>query len=42
MPIFFHGDEVIDDVTGRPQSFPLYFCLGEDGSGRKLQGQCRQ
>ena len=25
----FHGDDVIDDVTGWPQSFPLYSCLGE-------------
>ena len=37
---FFHGDYVIDDVTGWPQSFPLYSCLGEVGSGSKLQGQC--
>ena len=37
---FFHGDDVIDDVTGWPQSFPLYPCLGEVGSRRKLQGQC--
>ena len=34
---FFHGDDVIDDVTGWPQSFPLYSCLGEVGSGGKLQ-----
>ena len=34
------GDDVIDDVTGWPQSFPLYSCLGEVGSGGKLQGQC--
>ena len=32
----FHGDDVIDDVTGWPQSFPLYSCLGELGSGSKL------
>ena len=37
---FFRGDDVIDDVTERPQSFPLYSCLGEVGSGSKLQGQC--
>ena len=36
----FHGDYVIDDVTGWPQSFHLYSCLGEVGSGSKLQGQC--
>ena len=36
----FYGDDVIDDVTGWPQSFSLYSCLGEDGSGSKLQGQC--
>ena len=32
----FHGDDVIDDVTGWAQSFPLYSCLGELGSGSKL------
>ena len=37
---YFYGDDVIDDVTGWPQSFPLYSCLGEVGSGSKLQGQC--
>ena len=37
---FFHGDGIIDDVTGWPQSFPLYSCLGEVGSGSKLQEQC--
>ena len=36
----FYGDDVIDDVTGWPQSFSLYSCLGEVGSGDKLQGQC--
>ena len=36
----FHDDYVIDDVTGWPQSFTLYSCLGEVGSGSKLQGQC--
>ena len=25
--IIFHGDYVIDDVTGWPQSFPLYSCF---------------
>ena len=41
MPIvFFYGDDVIDDVTGWPQCFSLYSCLGEVGSGSKLQGQC--
>ena len=30
----------IDDVTGWPQSFYLYSCLGKVGSGSKLQGQC--
>ena len=38
--IFFDGDDVIDNVTGWPQSFSLYSCLGEVGSGSKLQGQC--
>ena len=37
---FFYGDDVIDDVTGWPQSFSLYSCLGEFVSGSKLQGQC--
>ena len=37
---FVIGDDVIDDVTGWPQSFSLYSCLGEVGSGSKLQGQC--
>ena len=37
---FFYGDDVIDDVTGWPQIFSLYSCLGEVGSGSKLQGQC--
>ena len=37
---FFNGDVVIDDVTGWPQSFSLYSCLGEVDSGSKLQGQC--
>ena len=39
----FYGDDcddVIDDVTGWPQSFSLYSCLGEVGSGSKLHGQC--
>ena len=36
----FYGDDVIDDVTGWPQSFSLYSCLEEVGSGDKLQGQC--
>ena len=36
----FYGDDVIDDVTGWPQSFSLYSCSGEVGSGSKLQGQC--
>ena len=36
----FYGDDVIDDVTGWPQSFSLYSCLGEVGSVSKLQGQC--
>ena len=31
----FRGDEVIDDVTRWPQSFPLYSCLGEVGCGSK-------
>ena len=35
----FYGDDVIDDVTGWRQSFSLYSCLGEVGSGSKLQGQ---
>ena len=38
--IFFHGDDIIYDVTGWAQSFPLYSCLGEVGSGSKLHGQC--
>ena len=33
---FFYGDDVIDDVTGWPQSFSLFSCLGEVGSGSKL------
>ena len=37
---FFSGDDVIDDVTGLPQNFSLYSCLGEGGSGSKMQGQC--
>ena len=37
---YFHSDDVIDYVTGWPQSFSLYSCLGEVGSGSKLQGQC--
>ena len=37
---FSYGDDVIDDVTGCPQNFSLYSCLGEVGSGSKLQGQC--
>ena len=36
----FYGDDVIDDITGWPQNFSLYSCLGEVGSGSKLQGQC--
>ena len=36
----FYGDDVIDDVTGWPQSFSLYSWLGEVGSGSKLKGQC--
>ena len=36
----FNGDDVIVDVTGWPQSSSLYSCLGEVGSGSKLQGQC--
>ena len=39
-PKFFHGDDFIDDVTGWPQSFLLYSCLGDVGWGSKLQGQC--
>ena len=37
---YFHDDDVINDVTGWPQSFSQYSCLGEVGSGSKLQGQC--
>ena len=37
---FFFGDGIIDDVTGWPPIFPLYSCLGDVGSGSKLQGQC--
>ena len=36
----FYADDVIYDVTGWPQSFSLYSCLGEVGSGSKLRGQC--
>ena len=36
---FFYGDDVINDITWWPQSFSLYSCLGEVGSGSKLQGQ---
>ena len=35
-----HYNDVIDDVTGWPQSFSLYSCLGNVGTGSKLQGQC--
>ena len=35
----FHGDDVIGGVTGWPESCRLYSCLGEVGSGSKLQGQ---
>ena len=35
-----YGYDIIVDVTGLPQSFSLYSCLGEVGSGSKLQGQC--
>ena len=38
--ICFYVDDVIDDVAWWPQSFSLYSCLGEVGSGSKLQGQC--
>ena len=38
--VFFNCDDVIDDVTGWPQSFSIYSCLGEVDSGSKLQGQC--
>ena len=31
---------IIDDVTGWPQSFPLYSCLGEVGFGSMLHGHC--
>ena len=33
----FYGDDVIEDATGWPQSFSLYSCLGEVGTGSKLQ-----
>ena len=36
----FNGDDVIDDVTGWPQSFSLYSSLGEVDFRSKLQGQC--
>ena len=35
----FHGDDIVNDVIGWPESCPLYSCLGEVGSGCKLQGQ---
>ena len=35
----FHGDDVIDDVTGWPPNCHLYSCLGDVGSGNRLQGQ---
>ena len=35
--VFFCGDDVIDDVTGWPQRFSLYLCLGMVGSGSMLQ-----
>ena len=38
--VYFLGDYVVDDVTGLPQNFHLYSCLGEVGSANKLQGQC--
>ena len=34
----FYGGDVIDNVTGWPQSFSMYSCLGEVGSRSKLQG----
>ena len=34
------GADVIDDITGWPQSFSLYSCFGEVGPGSKLKGQC--
>ena len=37
---FFRGDGIIDDVTGWPQSFPLYSCLGGVGFWSMLLGQC--
>ena len=37
---YVYDDDVIDDVTGWHESCPLYSCLGEVGSGNKLQGQC--
>ena len=37
---FFHCANVIDDVTGWHQSYPLYSCFGVVGSGKKLHGQC--
>ena len=36
----FHGDDVIDDVTGWLQSCPLYSYIGQARSRSKLQGQC--
>ena len=34
----FYGDDVIDDVTGCHQSFSLYSCLVEVGSGSNCKG----
>ena len=34
--MYFYGD----DVTGWPQIWSIYLCLGAVGSGSKLQGQC--
>ena len=37
---YFHDDDVIEDVPGWPQSLSQYSCLGEVGSGSKVQRQC--
>ena len=36
---FFHCHDAIDDVTGWPESCPLYLCLGGVMSGSRMQGQ---
>ena len=36
---YLYGDDFVNAMTGWPQSYPLYSCLGDVGSGNKLSGQ---